>query len=476
MANEFWAKRVYGDSAFEGASLVEKRTNALALIRHSMAETRYHSHQFEEFENLARGAKFFGEIFPGFYPDFLVEFHRSTGLRLDEYYLCLCAIMAQYMNAGAKSGVGGKNDTGIFTIKGIRDSAPHMEELFEKFFALLCTTPEELMAAFWPRAQEEPTAFECEYSLKPLRERPVLRAADGRMIILDPICFAEKANVGPLFHLMNAGTPKKTSDALFTKFGHAFEAYVGNILQHVYPDPGPYLAKRLYFDVREAKNNGIQVADFIIDDFTDIVVIEAKAVWIQDEKMSQHDPQVFVDHIRARYRGEDKEKGYAQLARNITKISSGAWQPAGIDLSRTKRMYPVLLVHDALLDAPVFGHFLAEEFRHQLQPDSLDADGWMVKGRFRVAPLVVMTIDDLECLESSLSRFTLVDLLKAYSTATPDRLVSLNNFLAANSGQFPLIHNKTLALGCETILAECMRRVFPTRADISIVEGAAKKE
>jgi hypothetical protein len=69
----------------------------------------------------------------------------------------------------------------------------------------------------------------------------------------------------------------------------------------------------------------------------------------------------------------------------------------------------------------------------------------------------------------------LVDLLKAYSTATPDRLVSLNNFLAANSEQFPLYRNKSLASGCETILDECMRRVFPTRSNISIVEGTAGK-
>jgi hypothetical protein len=129
-------------------------------------------------------------------------------------------------------------------------------------------------------------------------------------------------------------------------------------------------------------------------------------------------------------------------------------------------MYPVLLVHDALLDAPVSGYFLAEEFKQQLQPDSSDVEEWMVKGRFRVAPLIVMTIDDLECLEYSLSKFTLVDLLKAYSTATPDRLVSLNNFLSANSEQFPLFHNKSLAAGCETILAECMNRVFPTKEAI----------
>jgi hypothetical protein len=469
MASEFWGKRVYNDFVFEGASIDEKRTNALASIRHSSAEARCHPRQFEA---LARGAKIFGEIILNFYTDFSTEFHKSTELSLGEYYLCLCTIMVQYMNSYAKTGVGSKNDSGIFTMKGIRDPAPHMEALFEKFLTLQSTMPEKYTSAFCAKTQGEPTEFNRNYSLKPLRERPILRATDGRMVILDPIYFAEKASVGPLFHVLN----QTNQNNLFTAFGHAFEAYVGNILQHVYPDAGSYFARRLYSDVREATDNGIQVADFVIDDVTDIVVLEAKAVWIQDEKLTQDNPKVFVEHLQNRYGGERNDKGYNQLARNITKISSNEWQPVGIDLTRTKRVFPVLLVHDALLDAPAFGYFLAEKFRERLQPDSLDAGEWMVKGRFLVAPLVLMTIDDLECLESSLDKFSMVDLLKAYSVATPDRMVSLHNFLAANSKLFPLIHNKSMASRCITILDECMERVFSIKDEIVLVDGTSERK
>ncbi|MCX5819473.1 MAG: hypothetical protein NT047_06140 [Deltaproteobacteria bacterium] len=472
MSNELWEQRVYGESAFEGSSIDEKRTNALGLFRRSLTETRCHPQQFDV---LARGKKIFGESFPRFYAGFESEFLNRTGLSLDDYYICLYTIMAHYMNSHAKSGVGGKNDSGIFNLKIIQDSAPHMGKLFENFFSLLCITPDKLTAAFWPGEEEEPRAFECQYSLKPLRERPILKATDGRMIILDPVCLAEKANVGPLFHLMDPSTPKKTSDALFTAFGHAFETYVGSILQHIYPDSCPHLAKRLYADVRETKNNGIQVADFIIDDVSEIVIIEAKSIRLQDDKMSQSNPTVFVEHLRTRYGGEKAEQGYKQLARSIHKISAHEWHPAGIDLTRTKRVYPILLVHDGLLDAPVFGHYLAEEFRIQLQPDSLETSGWMVKGRFRVAPLVMMTIDDLECLETSLRKFTLVDLLKSYTASIPERLASLNNFLAANQDQFPLYRSESLISGSKAVCEESIRRVFPARADISIMEGTTVK-
>lgn len=472
MSNELWEQRVYGESAFEGSSIDEKRTNALGLFRRSLTETRCHPQQFDV---LARGKKIFGEIFPRFYTGFASEFLNRTGLSLDDYYICLYTIMAHYMNSPAKIGVGGKNDSGIFNLKIIQNSAPHMGELFEKFLELLWTTPDKLKAAFWPGAEEEQRAFECQYSLKPLRERPILKATDGRMIILDPVFLADKASAGLLFHLIDAGTPKKTSNALFTKFGHAFEAYAGSILQHIYPDPGPHLAKRLYADVREAKNNGIQIADFIVDDVSEMVIIEAKAIRLQDDKMYQDNPEVFVEHLRTRYGGEKADQGYKQLARSIHKISAQEWHPEGIDLTRTKRIYPILLVHDDLLDAPVSGHYLAEAFRLQLQPDSLDKSGWMVKGRFCVAPLIVMTIDDLECLETSLRKFSLIDLLKSYTASIPDRLASLNNFMAANQDQFPLYHSESLISGSNVVLEESIRRVFPTRAGSSIIVGAAVK-
>ena len=468
IASELWGKRVYGDSAFEGASLDERRRNALGLIRHSIGEASCHPRPFEA---LARGSELFSDIMPRFFGSFADAFRQQTGLTLDEYYLGLCTIMAHYMNSDAKSGVGGKQDSGIFTLKGIRESAPHMEGLFGKFFNLLSATADDLKGALWHGVQAEPTDFQCEYNLKPVRGRPILRASDGRMIVLDPVCFAEKASVGPLFHVLTS----TNQNALFSAFGSAFEAYVRDILLRVYPDSGTLLAKRFYPDVRDVGDSSIQVADFIIDDVTDMVMVEAKAVWIQDAKMSSSDPMGFVQHLQSRYGGKQTEKGYRQLARNVANIATGQWGSAGIDLTRTRFVLPVLLVHDGLLDAPGFGNVLAEEFRTHLHPDSGDSGGWMVKGGHRIAPLIIMTTDDLERLESSLSTFSLVELLKAYSAAHPDRMVSLHNYLAANSKRFPLIHNKNMASRCMTILEDCMRRVFPDKAAADFESGAGEK-
>jgi hypothetical protein len=66
---------------------------------------------------------------------------------------------------------------------------------------------------------DEPNGAE-PYDLKALRQRLILRASDGRAIIIDPVFYAEKATVGPLFFLA-AGLAKGNANELFGAFGEA---------------------------------------------------------------------------------------------------------------------------------------------------------------------------------------------------------------------------------------------------------------
>src|SRR6267142_2606929 len=76
------------------------------------------------------------------------------------------------------------------------------------------------------------------------------------------------------------------------------------------------------------------------------------------------------------------------------------------EFANTSVIYPVLVVHDTRLDAPALGHFLENDFRSLL--------GTVPPGK-RVAPLTVMTIQDLENLERSVESFSFVKLLEDYS-------------------------------------------------------------
>ena len=91
-----------------------------------------------------------------------------------------------------------------------------------------------LRAALWPGIAREDVSLAADqpYDYRPLRERPVpLRAGDGRMIILDPVFASEKCAIGPLFHAL----PLANANRLFENFGAAFERYVCDSLERVFP-------------------------------------------------------------------------------------------------------------------------------------------------------------------------------------------------------------------------------------------------
>ncbi len=78
---------------------------------------------------------------------------------------------------------------------------------------------------------------------------------------------------------------------------------------------------------------------------------------------------------------------------------------------------PILVVYDCSLDSPGHAEFFAEEFVGALEPDLICDNGYLKKGRFRIAPVILMTIEDLEILESSVETFGLVDFLATIPVA-----------------------------------------------------------
>jgi hypothetical protein len=238
--------------------------------------------------------------------------------------------------------------------------------------------------------------------------------SDGRAAILDPTFFGEKIAIGPLFHLLPRALGGRANE-IFGAFGLAFEDYANAILRRMYPDRAG-LASRLRCSVtgRDREGRDFEI-DAVLNDVRQVVVFEEKAAWLKDEVVLG-DIDQWIEQIRSRYgipapsAGGKKErpKGVAQLAQNVRRIldaDCGAAQP---DFADAEVIHPVLLVHDARLNAPAYGTFLDAEFRALL--------GDVPMGK-RVMPLTVMTIADLENLESSVEEFSMRQLL-ADSRAT----------------------------------------------------------
>jgi len=214
------------------------------------------------------------------------------------------------------------------------------------------------------------------------------------------------------------------------------------------------------------KGEEIQLADACLNDVIDLTLLEMKAVWIRDTVILDDNHERYLDHLCERYgigAAGDRPRGIGQLAKTISSLASKAWIPIDQDFGQVKMIYPVLLVYDVLIDTPVHTSFLASEFRNALEPDATLQDGTMRKGRFRIAPLTIMTIELLESLETSLKHFRLVGLLRDYTSSCPDRIVSLHNFIAA-SPQYrsKMYASKSVASTALETLTEAQQRLFPS--------------
>ena len=277
---------------------------------------------------------------------------------------------------------------------------------------------------------------------------------------------ARKASIGPLFHILKS--PKCVPEDAFNAFGYAFEDYSLDILGRMFATPG-ILANRFCKNpkVLDGSGNCIEV-DAILNDALELVLFEVKSGFIpDDDAVLCDDFETLLQSLRNRYsvnsnaKGRSKLKGVGQLARAVKYIVSNKRAKVSDEFRSVELIYPVLIVHDKLLTSPVYGSFFASEFATHLEPDSTLPNGVFTKRNIKIAPVVVVSVDDLENLETSIEHFGFRDLLADYSRTCQDRLMSMHNFISFSPRYSnTMYHNRKLASNALDILNKCGEAVF----------------
>lgn len=398
-----WAQRVFG-AHFSGAGDErEQQLHALGPFRKSVEEG---NRAPEAHVALSRGWLLFSRYLPRHDPDFPALFARATGLTVQEYFVAALALLKRTFTDDP--------DGPSFSTSQPEDPSP-IRPIFERYVRLKSQTPEE-----WAqRLRETPE----DDGYKVLRERPILTFPGNRSLILDPSFYSDNLMTAPLFHV--ATLPEVNANQVFGAFGDAFEDYALDVLKKRYPTSS-VLAPRLRWGLKaqDAANRQFEV-DALINDVTEGVVAEIKAPWIRDDKVLNPDPQVFLEEVRRKYGyqpgSKDRGKGPAQLARSVGALVRREWTGEQGEYARLQSLHPVLIVHDTRLAQPVLARFLEEDFRAMLGP--------VPQGMY-VHKLTILTIEDLERLTCSVEQLSLTQFLHAYSAADPDRISSVQNFIA----------------------------------------------
>lgn len=459
LASDIWAKRIFENRFSVNGGIDIGRKRALGAIRKSIEATTLSP---DLSKSLGRGWTLFKDYFSRFYKPFESEFLSLTGISIEQYFICLSAIMTNFMNP--------RIGAGIFDSSTLGESTP-WRDVFQKYMALESQTADELRDALWGQAQSDMSSYEDApyYDYRPLREKPILRVEDGRAIILDPVFYSEKASIGPLFLL----TQKKSSDKaneIFGAFGYAFESYACDILRRMFPDVSAFSSKRLSCNVHGTDQAGNEIEiDACLNDVIEVVLFEMKAVFIPEDRILPENHESYLQCLREKYgmtggTSRDRRiKGVGQLARIVRMLAAEEWLGQNKEFSKTQLIYPVLVVHDRFLTAPAYGSFLASEFKRLLAPDAELRSGELSKGQLRIAPLIVMAIEDLEDLETSIEHFGFRDLLADYSRSCPDRFMSLHNFIALSEYSQQIYYNRSIAAKGLEILGKSQEAIFPNR-------------
>ena len=453
IASEIWGKRVHersivaDDKFFGDQALAYSR---LSVDANSMAPDLWRS--------LGRTIALFRDYLSEHWPGFDSEFQDRTAIALNDYQACAAVLIASYLVKEA--------DTGLIALPTF---AEHLvdAEVMNRFMSLVSATPAQLREEIWPVSALNVAAEDDipEYFTKPLRERPVLKISEQVGAILDPVFFSDLLLVGPLFQVVK-GMDKNDSKDRFGRFGKAFEAYVLDMLKNSLEadrDSGVEVIMR-----------NVPVNDLEIDALSKkrqvLFIFEVKSLFIPEVEVVPRDPQVYIESLRKHY-VIDKEsdrplKAVGQLARISHVLGKYDDIVEGCDRPATMLVIPVMIVHDRLLSAPLHGRFLANEFKQRLAPEETLESGQMRLSRgLRVAPLVVLTVEDVENFESSAEYLSITGVIAEYSHEVPGRELSVHDFVAGSEYRSRMQTNKSLAERGRDLLKEAGRRLFGRNVD-----------
>ncbi len=420
-ASELWSGRVFADkfSNTDDSDLVKKMTGPLRKAIEG-------AQRAPGLRVLGRGWSIFSDIIPTIDDRFAGRFHSATGLTVEEYFCCWTALATKFMKADSEAAIFDAKKLGSNTTK---------PSVVQRFLASQSQTVNELRHSLWGNASPDMVSAESlqRYDYKPIRERPIVCAADGRSIIIDPLFMMDKAWLGPLFHV-TAATPTEGRH-WFSVFGKAFEQYVQNILREAFPVPPAGLFDRLGCSVEGQTSDGqFFEIDACLDCGDDLILFEVKGVWLRKSDFGPDDSDRLLRNLELKFgKSDDDTKGVAQLARVAAAISDGRWLGPNRQWSNIRRVIPVLLVQDPLLGTPGFGQFTRDEFDALFGPERVSPQGERIRGSCRATAPILLSVEDLELLETPVEHFGLRDALIAYSEANTERISSFYHFLATSS-------------------------------------------
>ncbi len=307
-------------------------------------------------------------------------FVQATGLTVQDYQNLVFSVYAVVRSFSQEEILNGKKF--YFGTK----TSETLKPLYDKFLQHTCISIDELT-----HRAETMSSLPREFRL--WRKYPLVRLSENRLMCIDIGFLVDKLETG-VFWIIRDQLEKEqigTGEQLIGLRGQVFEDYAASIIERGINAQAPPWAESVFIRPRYVSRQREECTDIAICGNDILILVECKAPLLSAEAKFSRDPSAFYNGIKP-----SVIKGIEQLRDSIQNLGhtdkKKRRQFDGINISKIKKIYPVLVLPDRLFSFPGMNTFLNAEFQRLVRYNVL-------KKHLHDLCLTVLTITNLEDLE-----------------------------------------------------------------------------
>ena len=318
-------------------------------------------------------------------------FYQATGLTLRNYYYLIALIVSKYLTLSLEKILEGE-DSLFINFKG----SPALKPLYDKLLPHACISVNTLAA----ETEKSPNLTN-EFRL--WRQYPLVRLNENHIICVDISFLLDKLQTGVFWIIRDQLEKLKKGDGqkIISLWGDVFEDYAASIIKRGINSQEPSV-ERYILNPKYIGKGVNECTDIIVCSDDTLILLECKATLLSAKARFSGDfgklrQELQTKLVETETRGERKKpKGVGQLWHAIQTLGHTNKKERrkieGIDISKVKKIYPVLILSDSVFGSPCMNWFLNSKFQRFVKHNDL-------KKHLEVMPLTVLTVEHLEELE-----------------------------------------------------------------------------
>ena len=321
-------------------------------------------------------------------------FCEATGLTLQEYYYLIALILAKYLNFSRASIMEGES------LYVDLEHTPTLKPLYDKLLPHACVSVDVLATK-----AEESVSLKNEFRL--WRQYPLVKVSGDRIICIDISFLLNKLQSGMFWIIRDQLEKNRKGDGqqIIGLWGDVFEDYAGSIIKRGINSQTPTIEKCILNPKYIGKSES-ECTDIAVCSDDTLILLECKAPLLSASAKFSGDFDKLCRELQSKLveartkKGKGKAKGITQLWKAIQALGhtnkKKRRRVEGIDISKVKKIYPVLVLSDGVFGSPCMNWFLNSEFQRFVKCG-------MLKKHLKIMPLTILTAEHLEQLEPWLS-------------------------------------------------------------------------